>query len=325
MMASVSRTTRWHVVAWAAIVLSIGGCAKTPQQALGTLEYDRITVPAVRSERIVSVHVKQGQQVRKGQLLLQLDPSLVQADLAAAEAQMAQRRAILQEQVSGPRKETVARARADLRAAQARARVAREDYARVRTLDAPDVVSASAIDQARAAFAQAEAQVAAASAALDVLLHGSRPEDIDQARAALQAAEAQVSAQRILLRELRVTAPRSGRIDSLPYRRGDRPPRGAPLAVLLVGKAPYARIYVPEPMQVHLRPGQKMRVEVVGGKRYTGTLRWVRSDPVYTPYYALSGEDAARLSYLAEVVLGPDAAGLPAGLPVRVRLADTRP
>jgi HlyD family secretion protein len=45
---------------------------------------------------------------------------------------------------------------------------------------------------------------------------------------------------------------------------------------------------------------------------------------VFTPYYALSGEDAARLSWLAEVDLtGADAAGLPAGLPVRVVFPDT--
>jgi HlyD family secretion protein len=44
----------------------------------------------------------------------------------------------------------------------------------------------------------------------------------------------------------------------------------------------------------------------------------IRSEPSFTPYYALTGEDAARLSYLAEVSLGSDAAELPAGLPVRV-------
>jgi HlyD family secretion protein len=41
---------------------------------------------------------------------------------------------------------------------------------------------------------------------------------------------------------------------------------------------------------------------------------------VFTPYYALIGDDAARLSYLAEVSLGKDAASLPAGLPLRVAL-----
>jgi len=47
----------------------------------------------------------------------------------------------------------------------------------------------------------------------------------------------------------------------------------------------------------------------------------VRSEPSFTPYYALSGDDAARLSYLAEVTLGNDAAQLPPGLPVRVEFA----
>ena len=44
----------------------------------------------------------------------------------------------------------------------------------------------------------------------------------------------------------------------------------------------------------------------------------IRSEPVFTPYYALVGEDAARLSYLAEIQLGADAATLPAGLPLQV-------
>jgi HlyD family secretion protein len=48
----------------------------------------------------------------------------------------------------------------------------------------------------------------------------------------------------------------------------------------------------------------------------------IRSEPGYTPYYALVGKDAARLSYLAEIELsGEEAAQLPAGLPVRVEFA----
>ena len=50
----------------------------------------------------------------------------------------------------------------------------------------------------------------------------------------------------------------------------------------------------------------------------------IRSEPAFTPYYALTGKDAARLSYLAEVSLDRDAADLPAGVPVRVELGDGR-
>ena len=59
-----------------------------------------------------------------------------------------------------------------------------------------------------------------------------------------------------------------------------------------------------------------------GDAAFDGTVRMVRSEPSFTPYYALIGKDASRLVYLAEVtVAGADAAKLPAGLPVRVEFA----
>jgi HlyD family secretion protein len=65
--------------------------------------------------------------------------------------------------------------------------------------------------------------------------------------------------------------------------------------------------------------GDAVRVFVDGeSTALAGKVRMIRSEPSFTPYYALIGEDAARLSYLAEISLGNDAAELPAGLPVRV-------
>jgi HlyD family secretion protein len=304
----------------------LAACAKSPPQALGTLEYDRITLPAVVSERLVAVHVREGQRVHKGQLLMQLNPAQAQAALSADEARIQQQQALLDERIAGPRKEDIAQARANLKAAQARSREARAYLARVRPLTGADYVSAAAMDSARAAAGQADAQVDAARAALDVLLHGTRPEQIAQTRAALAAAKDQAQAQRVLLDKLRIIAPREGIIDSLPYRLGDQAPVGAPLAVLLVGATPYARIYVPEPRRAALHDGDAVRVYVGARKKpYVGHIRMIHSEPVYTPYYALNGEDVARLSYLAQVALGPDAAGLPAGLPVRVALPQDKP
>ena len=66
--------------------------------------------------------------------------------------------------------------------------------------------------------------------------------------------------------------------------------------------------------------GDAARVFVAGSDNaLAGRVRAIRSEPSFTPYYALVGKDAARLSYLAEIALsGKDAAKLPAGLPVRV-------
>ena len=308
----------------AALVLVVpAGCSKRVPQALGTLEFDRITLPAPAAERIVAIDVREGEQVRAGQPLLQLDPAHTRAQLAAAQAQLEQQRELLAELQAGPRREDIAKARANLAAVQAQAREARAYYARLASLKGNGYVAAADLDRARAAAGNAEGQTSAARAALDELLHGTRPEQLAQAQAAVAAAEAQVSAQQVLLGKLAVVAPRAGRIDALPYRLGDQAPVGAPLAILLAGDAPYARIYVPEQQRANVHVGDAVSVHVDGrGQSLQGRVRLIRSEPVFTPYYALTGEDAARLSYIAEVALGKDAANLPAGLPLHADLPE---
>jgi HlyD family secretion protein len=121
----------------------------------------------------------------------------------------------------------------------------------------------------------------------------------------------------VTLDKLTLVAPRDAQVDSIPYKLGDQAPVGAPLVVLLAGDAPYARVYVPERLRAGVKVGSSARVHVEGSHQpWQGTVRMIRSEPTFTPYYALTGQDAARLSYLAEVQLGTEAAGLPAGLPL---------
>lgn len=314
---------RRRVAPWL-LLAALAGCADDAPQALGTLEYDRIALPAPAAERIVAVQVREGDRVTAGQSLLQLERARSESLSRAAQADAQRQHEVLAELQAGPRAEAIQRARAELAAAQAQARDAQAYYRRLQPLGQRKLVAAADVDRARAAAANASAQVAATRAALDELQHGTRREQIAQGEAAAQAATAQAAAQRITLDKLHVIAPRAGRVDSLPYKLGDQAPIGAPLAILLVGEAPYARIYVPEPARAGVRIGDRVRVHVDGrGQAYAGRVRAIRSEPSFTPYYALIGDDAARLSYLAEVELGKDAADLPAGLPVRVEFTRT--
>lgn len=308
------------------VAVALCSCTHAAPQALGTLEYDRITLPSPAAERIVAIGVQAGERVKAGQWLVKLNPAQAQAALDAAEAQAVQESEVLRELVVGPRPEDIAKARANLAAAQALARQAHADYQRAIALSGKGYVSKSSLDSARAAAGNADGQVGAARAALDELLRGSRPEDIAAARAALAAAQADAQAQRVLLGKLDLVAPRAGIVDSIPYKLGDQAPVGAPLAILLVGDAPYARIYVPEPQRVHLHVGDSVTVHVVGvAQPLQGRVRLIRDEPVFTPYYALTGDDATRLSYIAEVQLGKDAASLPPGLPLHADLPRQKP
>lgn len=303
------------------IAVALAGCRDEAPQALGTLEYDRITLPAPAAERIVAIDVREGQRVRAGQSLLRLEPTRTKAATEAAQAEAQRQREALTELQAGPRSERIAQARAQVAAAQAQARDAQAYYARLQPLGARQLVAATDVDRAKAAAGNARAQVRAAQAALDELENGTRPEDIAQGEAAVRASEAQAAAQHATLGKLRIVAPRDGLVDSLPYKLGDQAPVGMPLAILLVGDAPYARIYVPEGKRADVHVGDQLQVHVDGREQaYTGTVRMIRSAPSFTPYYALAGDDAARLSYLAEVQLDKHAGDLPAGLPVHVEL-----
>jgi len=305
-----------------ALTLAMAGCRDDAPQALGTLEWDRIALPAPAAEKIVSIDVREGQHVKAGTRLLQLEVTRTQSQLEALQAQAQQAGEVLEELEHGPRSEQIAQARANLAAAQAEAADARAYYARLQPLGRQQLVAASDVDRARAAAGNADGLVRAAQAALLELERGTRIEQIAQGKSAVAAAKAQAATQSATLRRLDVTAPRAGLIDSLPYRLGDEAPIGAPLAVMLVGDRPYARIYVPEPIRANVKVGDTARVFLSGrDAALQGRVRMIRSEPSFTPYYALIGEDAARLSYLAEVEITGSPGELPAGVPVRVEFA----
>ncbi|AXK71761.1 biotin/lipoyl-binding protein [Lysobacter sp. TY2-98] len=301
--------------------LASAGCSHDNDIALGTLEYDRVTLPAPLSEPIIAINVREGQHVTAGQVLLRFDAQRSRAQVEASVADTERQRAALSELETGPRREQIDQARSRLATAEAQVRDATAYVARLGPLLRRHFITPADYDQAVAARDSAMGAADAARAALDELLHGTRIEQIAQGEAAVAAANAQVAGQRVTLQRLDVTAPRAGIVDSLPFKLGDQPAAGATTAVLLTGDAPYARIYVPAHLRNHMSVGTRVTAYVEGRPPISGRVRMIRNEPVFTPYYALVGDDAARLSWLAEVTLDTKpATGLAAGLPVRVRV-----
>nr|WP_091387069.1 biotin/lipoyl-binding protein [Microbulbifer marinus] len=304
------------------LLVLLGSCTAKPRQTLGTLEWDRIALPAPAAEKIVDIRVREGERLSAGQVVMQLDDRNTRAQLAATEAEVTRLAALLEELRNGPRSEEIQRAEASLAAARAEAEDARRNYQRLKELGAKDYVSQSDIDRAKASADAAAAQVDLTRAALLELQRGTRSEEIAQAEAALAQARAQAEAQSVLLQKLTVQAPRNGLLDSLPFKLGDEAPVGGPLAIMLVGDTPYARVYIPQPLRPGVQVGDQAQIFIEGiAQPFGGRVRMIRSEPSFTPYYALIGDDVARLSYLAEIQLGEDAVDLPAGLPLRAEFA----
>jgi HlyD family secretion protein len=307
------------------MVIALAACAPEGDAVLlGTLERDRIELVAEAQEPLVEVLVREGDRVTRGQLLARLDPAATEAQLAQARAGEAQAAGVLAERVTGPRREEILAARARLAGAEARAVAAESEFRRLAELVGRRLLPQNDLDRQRGLRDGALAERDAARENLLALERGTRSEEIDQARAALQAAAARVAELEVSRGRLEVTAPRDGVVDALPYKLGDRPPRGAPVVVLLADGAPYARVFIPEPLRAGVRPGTAATVRIDGSDRdWQGRVRYVSSDAAFTPYYALNERDRSRLSFLAEVdLVEEEALALPSGMPVEVGIGD---
>ncbi|OYV81849.1 MAG: hemolysin D, partial [Acidiphilium sp. 21-68-69] len=154
----------------------------------------RETMPAFEvSGRVTRLLVQEGAPVRRGELLATLDATLYQDALAAAEADLAGRKAALAKLLAGSRPEEIAQARATMQALLAQAENAGLAYRRLATLSRRHAASLQDRDNARAAFRSARDQYTASRQAYLLAVKGPRAEDIAAARAALDAARAAVA------------------------------------------------------------------------------------------------------------------------------------
>ncbi len=311
-----------RVVALLVAAASMFGCAgeKSPLPLVGTLERDRIEVIAEARERITEILVKEGDLVQSGQVLMRLDSARQQAAVRQANAVRENAEQRLAELLRGPREESIREAQARLKGAADNQRIQQREFERVTELVERQLTSDFALNVARNNLESADAQVQTLRAVLDALVVGTTAEEIGQAQAKLDEAEAALEAQEISLARLDIVAPGPGRIDAIPYKLGAQPPAGATVVVLLAGRSPYARVYVPEALRSRVVPGLRSSIVVDGeDQRFAGEVRYVASEAAFTPYFALTERDRGRLSFLAEITLTDEASqALPSGVIVEV-------
>ncbi|WP_372571612.1 HlyD family secretion protein [Ruegeria jejuensis] len=289
--------------------------------ALGVLARDRVALTATANEIVVDLPIAEGTPVEIGDVLVQLDNTLQSAKLNLAQAELEKSKATLLKLEIGPREEEIAIAEAKVAGAQARLSDAEAMYDRNALLVQNSVVTEARLEQDLALRDTARAELASAMESLKELQNGTRAEDLAVAEANVRAAEALVEAEQNVLDNLTVVATRDGVLDSLPWNLGERVTEGSPVAVIISGDTPYARVYVPEPHRVSISPGDMLQVHVDGLQdALDGTVRWISDDPSFTPYYGLNKDDRTRLVYLAEIDLPGASPDLPAGVPVQVEM-----
>lgn len=306
-------------------VLLVAACDSDADKnrVVGELASDRVELTVEAAEPITEILVTEGEAVAEGQLLLRQDSRRAAARLAEADAAVRQAQARLDELVRGPRSEQIAAARANVAGATKELAYRQSDYQRVQEIFARQLASPDALDSARAALDAAQANNDLRRAQLQELLSGTTVEQLAQAEQAAQQAAARRDQLAVDAERLETRAPVAGVVDSRLFEVGERPAPGQPVLILLPGEQPYARVYVREEMRVNVRSGDSATVYVDGmDQPLAGRVRWVASEAMFTPYFALTERDRGHLTYQAKIEIDITGTRLPDGVPVEVELHD---
>ena len=222
------------------------------------------------------VFVKEGDHVKTGQMLVELDDAQARADAAKALAQLRAAEADLQAVKSGGTNEEVLTTKADLTKAEAERDDAKRNLEAVQRLQQQGAASPAELDAAKSRLQKAEAD----AQLLQSKLTGrySSPE-IQRVEANAEQARAAYAAAQDLLKNSNIHAPFSGTVYQLPVKPGSYVQGGELLVQVADLEKMQVRAFVDEPEIGRLAKNQKVEIrwDAIPGRVWEGVLTRVPS------------------------------------------------
>ncbi|MFN2540666.1 MAG: HlyD family secretion protein [Chthoniobacterales bacterium] len=268
------------VCAFSAVTLLIflSACGNRSDAVSGTIEVDEAHVGPRMAGRVEKIFAQEGDRLRAGQPIVELDAAELKArgDLAAAQIESAIRDADSQE---------------------AQLVFLRSDAQRQQDLLKRKVVSPTDAERASSA-AQAQEKIVEA-AKMRVI----------QARAQLADIDAQLA-------EMQVVAPAESILEVLSVKVGDVLPANREVATLLLPQHLWVRVYVPEPWLGRINIGEhvRLRVDSFPNTDFDGVVEQINRQAEFTPRNVQTVEDRIRQVFGVKIRLPNNDDRLRAGM-----------
>lgn len=269
---------RHWAVALVALSILLTACGRRDDAVSGTIEVDEVHVGPRSGGRVEKIFAWEGDKLRAGQPIVQLEATELKARRDLAEAQ-------------------INTAIHDADAQQAQLEFLRDDATRQQDLLKRKVVSPNDAERAASAAKSQEKNVEAAKMR------------VTQARAQLADIDAQLA-------EMQVTAPANSVLEVLSVKVGDVLPANREVATLLLPEHLWVRVYVPEPWLGHIKVGDHVRVRTDSfrDKDFDGVVEQVNRQAEFTPRNVQTVEDRIRQVFGVKVRLPNNDDHLRAGM-----------
>jgi HlyD family secretion protein len=256
----------------------LSACGNRKNAVSGTIEVDEVHVGPRMSGRVQKIFAQEGDKLKAGQPIVELDAAELKArrDLAVAQIDSATH---------------------DAESQVALLEFMRDEAKRQQELLKRKVVSPT------------DAQKAASSATAQEKIVAAAQTRVIQARAQLGDIDAQLA-------EMQVKAPTDSTLEVLLVKVGDVLPANREVATLLLPQHLWVRVYVPEPWLGLIKIGDQVsvRVDSFPGKDFPGVVEQVNRQAEFTPRNVQTVEDRIRQVFGVKIRLPNNDDRLRAGM-----------
>lgn len=288
----------------------------------GNVDIRQVRPAFFSTGRIIAMLVKEGDRVKQGQLLAELDASRYTAAVARAEALVAAQEQAVARMQAGSRPEEIAEAEARARAAGAASTNAAQKQVRLQALAGDEYVSKQQIDDIQTAVETADANLDAMQQIAALVKQGPRKEDIAIAEAKLKADQAALAMARQELIDTKLYAPSDGVVQNRILEPGDMASPQQPVYTIALDNPVWVRTYVPEPKLGKIAEGMKAEVttDSYPDKTYQGQIGTISPTAEFTPKQVQTTDLRSRLVYQVRVYVDNPNNELRLGMPATVRI-----
>jgi membrane fusion protein YbhG len=262
----------------AGALVFLGGCNRRGNAVSGTIEVDEVHVASRSAGRVEKIFAWEGDTLKSGTPIVQLEASELIARRALAAAQ-------------------INTAEHDVEAQSAQLEFLKADAQRQQDLLKRNTVSPNEAERAMSAAKAQEKNIAAAQAR------------VAQALAQLADMDSQIQ-------EMKIVAPADSILEVLSVKVGDVLAANREVATLILPQRLWVRVYVPEPWLglIKLNDAVRVRVDSYPGRDFSGAVEQINRKAEFTPRNVQTVEDRIKQVFGVKIRLDNKEDTLRAGM-----------
>jgi HlyD family secretion protein len=314
------------ILIFTVLVLTAAGCGNNHEsnsiEASGTIESVNVTISSKTSGQIKQLYFNEGDRVKKGDLLVEIDHDLLDIQLRQSEAGVDLANAQLKLLRSGARKEDIRQSEELVKQGKINLDLAKLDRDRAEELYRQDAGTEKLYDDSKARYELALAQYNSARENLQKVKSIIRPEEIESAQANLKKAISAVDMLKKNIEDCRIYSPVDGFVSKKFVEAGEMiAPTGSLLRISNLEMVNLV-IYIPETELGKVKLGQnaEIKIDAFKDKTYTGKIIFISPEAEFTPKNIQTPDERTKLVFAVKIEIANPEFELKPGLPADAKV-----